>query len=230
MNRQEPIEKTLNKAVKTIECVVLALFGKEHAKIQSLDAATLSQTIARLRDKAGLREDLAMVGLVGKQTKPNSEDPAVKKYIESPSLEFPIQHPNNPDIIRITQLEVACKRCGGKTKDVHGKPEFHSGCIELEAAGCCDVCKMVTWTKNRFYADHMLTWGDTGITELPMGKPERTVNGRLFTISTRWIGYSLLVMAGNTLAHGLGSGTSTFLFVCTCIYLANLLIGMTWKR
>ena len=215
----------------TIECVVLSLFGKEHKKLENLNAETLSRTIARLKDRAGVLDDSEMLELtanVSQSTTCQAKNPLVEEYLASPILALPIEHPDNTKIIKISELEVTCKCCGGKTSNVRGKPEFHSECIDLRAAGVCKKCKMVTWTRTRVYSTHMLAWKDSGIEELLIGKQAYEVHGKLFRVFTRWIGYALLVMAGNTLVHGLDS--ATFVFVCACGYLANLLIGMSYRK
>ena len=97
--------------------------------------------------------------------------PLVWKYLTSSPLVMPLKHPDNEGIMTLECLRIHCKRCGKQTESLRGSVIYHSPCMEIEAAGVCKDCKLITWTRTRLYPDHLLSWQDSGIKEFPTKTP-----------------------------------------------------------
>ena len=83
----------------------------------------------------------------------------VEHYLNSASIKFPVAHPNG---WRLSEFEIECSNCEGDTRDLKGTAVTHSSCLELKAGAVCDSCKLVTFSRARFYKDHILFWDAEG--------------------------------------------------------------------
>lgn len=97
--------------------------------------------------------------------------PLVWDYLTSSPLQMPLKHPDNEEIMTVETLRIHCKKCGKPTENLRGSVVFHSPCMEVKAAGVCKDCSMITWTRTRFYPDHLLSWQDSVIKEFAVKAP-----------------------------------------------------------
>lgn len=97
--------------------------------------------------------------------------PILDRYNQAAPIEFPIKHPN-AEVITITELNVICKKCEQATTALRGDVTIHANCTELDMGGVCEACKVITWSRTRVYAKHLLAWRDEGIVEIPITSPK----------------------------------------------------------
>lgn len=94
----------------------------------------------------------------------------VASYLAAAPVQLPATHDTDPSI-RVTELVVHCKRCGADTRDLRGIVTSLAKCLEIEAGGVCQGCRLVTFARIRWYGDHMLHWRDEGIVTHPFNRP-----------------------------------------------------------
>ncbi len=70
-------------------------------------------------------------------------------------LEFPLRHPDVEGIV-VDEYAPCCNSCREVGKDIRGSVLFRANCMEVEAGTLCPPCKIITWTKTRFYQDYCL--------------------------------------------------------------------------
>ena len=91
-------------------------------------------------------------------------------------LRFPIKHDTIASI-SVEEYSPLCNGCKEQSKAIRGYVVHYNSCLEIEAGALCEACKLITWTKTRFYPDYFLHRGANGWIETFY--PKKGILGRL---------------------------------------------------
>jgi hypothetical protein len=84
----------------------------------------------------------------------------VENYLKMEPLILPIKHEGG---FSLNFYDIHCNKCDKLGIENRAEVIHRNNCMDINAAAMCPHCKIITFTRSRFYEDCFLLWTNDGI-------------------------------------------------------------------